>query len=443
MATSKQSFTLEGRLDQSPPACNAVATCRILANDINAFAGFTHLSKEFQRQALLSQSRRVVIKLGTAVLMREEGGIALSRFYSFVEDIAALIHSGKEVLLVTSGAIGLGVKSLGLAKRPKDLPGKQACAAVGQGRLMALYADAFAAMDVHTAQVLLTEDDFANRKRYLNLRSTIQRLIELKALPIINENDTVSTAELEIVHGVQKKVNFGDNDKLSALVASKVDADLLIILTDVDGFYTADPRLDKEAKLIPLVESISESMEAQFASAGNSGKGKGGTELGRGGMKTKLEAARVASQSGCAAIIAGGKEAGIISKLFAGQEKGTLFLPGAGMTGRLRWIAFASTVSAALVVNEGAQEALIKRKASLLPAGVLTVQGQFERGDVVGILDKNGREFARGIVNYSSREAQKVTGKHSEAIDEMIDDRNYDALITRDNLAILDKSKGD
>lgn len=387
------------------------------------------------RSEIFSNANRVVIKLGTAVLMREEGGIALSRFYSFVEDIAKLKHSGKEVLVVTSGAVGLGVRSLGLAKRPKELPAKQACAAVGQGRLMALYSDAFAAMDVVTAQVLLTEDDFANRRRYLNLRSTINMLLELKALPIINENDTVATAELEALHGVTKKVNFGDNDKLSALVASKVEADVLVILTDVEGLYTADPRTDKDAQLIPVVEHITPELEAKLLGSGKPGAG---TELGRGGMKTKLEAAKVATHSGCTTIIAKGKEPGIIGKIFAGEEKGTIFLPGQGLAGKLRWIAYATTVSAALVVNDGARDALVKRKASLLPAGVLSVKGQFERGDVVSIVDSGGKEFARGIVNYSSNETQRISGMQSEAIDEMIEHRNYDAVVTRDNLAILE-----
>lgn len=387
-----------------------------------------------ERSEILNRSGRIVIKLGTAVLMREEGGIALSRFYSFVEDIAGLVHSGKEVLLVTSGAVGLGVRKLGLAKRPKELPAKQACAAVGQGRLMALYSDAFSALDVVTAQVLLTEDDFANRKRYLNLRSTISELLRMKALPIINENDTVATAELE-ADGQPRKVNFGDNDKLSALVASKVEADLLVIMTDVEGVYTADPRQDKDAKLIHLIEHLTPELEAQLLGGGKTGAG---TELGRGGMRTKLEAARVATQSGCATIIAGGKSPSSISKVFSSSEYGTLFLPRAGMTGKLRWIAFATTVSSYLVVNDGAQDALLKRKASLLPAGVVEVRGTFERGDVVGVIDGWGKEFARGIVNYSSDETQRISGRHSEAINDTIEHRNYDAIITRDNLAILD-----
>lgn len=401
-------------------------------------ANLTSSQQTVDRKAVIAQSQRVVVKLGTAVLMKDEGGIALSRFYSFVEGIAELIGMGKEVLLVTSGAVGLGVQRLGLDKRPRELPLKQACAAVGQGRLMSMYSDAFEKLSINTAQVLLTEDDFSNRRRYLNLRSTIAELLALRVLPIINENDTVSTVELEAAAAeAHRKVNFGDNDKLSALVASKVEADLLVILTDVDGLYTADPRTQSDAKLISVVEQITPEVEAL---AGGTGAGKTAKNMGRGGMRTKLEAASIASQSGCATIIAGGKTPGVISKLVAGDEIGTLFLPQSGLKSRLRWIAFATTVNAALVVNEGAKDALTKRKASLLPAGIVEVRGTFNRGDVVSILDSSNREFARGIVNYSSAETEKISGMHSDTINEVITDRNYDAIITRDHLAFLEKS---
>ncbi len=367
--------------------------------------------------------------------MREEGGVALSRFYSFVEAIADLMRAGKEVILVTSGAVGLGVKRLGLSKKPHHLPQKQACAAVGQGRLMAMYSDAFDALGITTAQVLLTEEDFSNRARYLNLRSTLSELIEMRVLPIINENDTVSTAELETLKSDgQFKISFGDNDKLSALVASKMEADLLIILTDVEGLYTDDPRKNSNASLIPVVEAITAEIEAiAGGTAGNTG---------RGGMRTKLEASKVSTQSGCSAIIAGGKLPSVISRLFAGEELGTLFLSKPGLSGKKRWIAFATTVRAAIVVNEGASTAVKARKASLLPAGIVELRGQFERGDVVAIVDHLGVEFARGIVNYSSHEVEKISGKHSAAIDnEKIEDRNYDAIVTRDNIALLEPVK--
>lgn len=422
-------------------------------------------SESKERQKVLQESKRVVVKLGTAVLMRDEGGIALSRFYSFVEGIADLIKDGREVLLVTSGAIGLGVKRLNLEKRPKELPLKQACAAVGQGLLMSMYADAFEKLGITTAQVLLTEDDFSNRKRYLNLRSTIAELLSLKVLPIINENDTVSTVELEAIAATQRKVNFGDNDKLSALVASKMDADILMILTDVEGLYTADPKTNADAKLVPLVADMSELVgdEAQAKDgevelgehdqdvsserndthrkkkADSPAPAKTASTAGRGGIKTKLEAARVATQAGCACIIAGGKQQNAIARVFGGEELGTLFLPKKTMGGKLRWIAYATTVNASIVVNIGAMDALLKRKASLLGAGVTNVNGDFKRGDVVSIVDPSGREFARGIVNYNSDETRLLSGKKSDEIDLIVENRNYDAIVTRDNLAILAK----
>ncbi|MGH9548499.1 MAG: glutamate 5-kinase [Terriglobales bacterium] len=231
------------------------------------------------------------------------------------------------------------------------------------------------------------------------------------------------------------KVNFGDNDKLSALVASKIDADLLLILTDVDGLYTADPRVDAEAKLISTVESITPEIDA--LADGKPGDAKA-PRVGRGGMKTKLSAARVATQSGCAAIIAGGKIPDVINKVFRGEEIGTLFVPQPTLPGKQRWIAFATTVRASLTVNDGAREALVRKKASLLPAGVIDVKGTFDRGDVVSIIDESGAEFARGIVNYSSEETKKISGMRSDAITDLIEQKNYDAVITRDNIAFLE-----
>jgi glutamate 5-kinase len=384
-----------------------------------------------ERNQVLSQAKRIVIKLGTAVLMKDDGTVALSRFYSFVEAIAELNRAGKEILIVTSGAIGLGSQRLALEQRPKLLPLKQACAAIGQGKLMSLYADAFEKHGIITAQILLTQEDFSNRRRYLNLRNTISELLKFGVISVINENDTVAVAELEIVKGNRHhQLNFGDNDKLSSLVASEMDADLLIILTDVDGLYNADPRVNADAQLISVVAQITPEIEALAEDKESSPTSK----LGRGGIKTKLAAAKVASQSSCATIIAGGKIPQIISRIFKGEELGTLFLPTSELRGKHRWIAFATTVKAALVVNEGARDALTKRKSSLLLAGVVEVRDNFERGDVVSILDPDEKEFARGIVNYSSIEAKKITGRHSNAIEELIENPNYDALITRDNI---------
>jgi glutamate 5-kinase len=381
------------------------------------------------RTTIVEKAHRVVVKLGTAVLTRDDGHVALSRLYSFVESIADLRKSGREVTVVSSGAVGLGSARLGLARGDQALPVKQASAAVGQGRLMALYSDAFDRLGIAAAQLLLTEEDFSNRRRYLNLRTTIAKLLELGAVPIVNENDTVSTVELEAVDAhVQRRVNFGDNDKLSALVASKTEADLLIILTDVEGLFTADPSGDEGAALIPVVARITPDLE----------RAAGGARVGRGGMRTKLEAARIATRSGCAVVIASGRIPNVVERIVAGEGVGTLFLPTPGLSGRRRWIAFATTVVAELVVNDGARTALIQGRASLLAAGVTSVRGTFARGDVVGILDGAGREFARGIANYSSDEARALAGKHSDRIDDLVDKRNYDALITRDNIAIIE-----
>ncbi|HKP14200.1 MAG TPA: glutamate 5-kinase [Blastocatellia bacterium] len=390
------------------------------------------MSTTSERRRIIDEARRVVIKLGTAVLTHEDGGPALSRFYSFIESLARIRHAGREVLLVSSGAVGLGAQQLKVPHKPQSLPLKQACAAVGQGRLMALYSDGFERLKVTVAQVLLTEEDFSSRQRYLSLRGTLGELLERGVLPIINENDTVATAELEPNEASPHvRVNFGDNDKLSALVASKIEADLLVILTDVDGLYTAEPS-SKDARLIPVVAEITPEIDDLARGAAVSSK------VGRGGVRTKIEAARIATRSGCATVIAGGKVPDIITRVFEGEEVGTLFLPQPGLPGKRRWIAFATTVKAALVVNEGARRALVERKASLLSAGVTEVRGAFERGDVISILDERGQEFARGIVNYSSDEARRISGRHSTMIDQLIENRNYDALITRDNIAFLE-----
>ncbi|MBI4859901.1 MAG: glutamate 5-kinase [Candidatus Riflebacteria bacterium] len=362
--------------------------------------------------------------------MRDDGGVALGRIYGLMEAVGNLKKQGREVMLVSSGAVGLGVQRLALSERPKQVAYKQACAAIGQGRLMAMYEQGFAQLGIVVSQVLLTEDDFASRRRYLNLRATLGRLIELGVVPIINENDTVSTMELETpVDGVPSRPHvFGDNDKLSALVMSKVDADLLVLLSDVDGLHTANPARNVGAVRLGTVARITPEIErcAEGASAG-----------GRGGMKTKLEAARIATTAGGVAVIANGRTPGVLDRLFAGEDLGTVFLPQGHWTSKKRWIAFASTVGGTVRVNDGARQALVERKASLLPAGVIQLEGTFQRGDVVSIADKDGVEFARGIVNYSSEDAAKVMGLHSDQFEGRLSAKNRDALITRDNIVLL------
>ncbi len=384
------------------------------------------VSDDSRRVQLIRGARRVVIKLGTAVLTHDSGSLALGRFYTFVESIAQLHRAGYEVLLVSSGAVGLGAASLGLGG-PQPLVARQACAAVGQGRLIGLYADAFERLEVTTAQVLLTEDDFANRLRYLNLRSAIAKLLGLGVIPIINENDIVSTVELAPDLGSVRKVNFGDNDRLSALVAAKIEADLLLLLTDVDGLCTQDPRTGAEGTLIPIVGEIGPAIERLA----------GGARAGRGGMRTKIAAARIATRSGCGVVIANGKTPGIIERLLAGEQLGTAFLPQQGLSGKRKWIAFATSVQAAVVVNEGARRALVEQKASLLPVGVTQIRGRFARGDVVSIVDERNGEFARGIANYSSDEASHISGMRSDRVEDILG--VDDELVTRENIALMEE----
>jgi glutamate 5-kinase len=377
------------------------------------------------RRDVVTRARRVVVKIGTAVLTRD-GRLAHARLYAFAESVAGMHRDGREVLLVSSGAVGLGAERLGLGPGPHPLGVRQACAAVGQGRLMRLWSEALERVGLTAAQILLTQADFADRARYLNLRRTIARLLSAGAVPVINENDTVSTAELRpLPQRAEALINFGDNDKLSALVAAKADADLLVLLTDVDGLYTAPPDAPG-AKLLTLVPAVTDELEA----------GAGGPRLGTGGMRTKILAARIAARSGCASIIANGTRPEILDRILAGEPEGTLVLPIHELSDRRRWIAFATNVHAAVVVNEGACRALLAGKASLLPVGVLEVRGRFRRGDVVSVVDQSGREIARGIVNYASDDARRVLGLKSDRAGELLDG---DAeLMRRDNIALLD-----
>ena len=349
----------------------------------------------------VAAAKRIVVKAGSNVVIRPDGTPALSRLFALMETLAALRREGREVLLVSSGAVGLGLQALGLKRKPAGLDFKQACAAVGQGRLMALYQDGFSRLGVEAAQVLLTEEDFSNRKRYLNLRATLDRILALGAIPVINENDTVSTQELESEDPQRpwEKSVFGDNDKLSALVASKMDADLLVILSDVDGLYTANPQLDPGAQLVPEVLAITPELEASAA---------GTSSWGRGGMGTKLAAARIATSSGAWTVVASGTREGVLPRVLAGELEGTLFHPGPRLRGRQRWVAFASAPAGRIQVNDGARDALLAGKASLLSAGVVGLEGDFQAEDVVAIADGHGHEFARGVVQMDRAAAEAL-----------------------------------
>ena len=371
--------------------------------------------------------KRIVIKLGTNVLRNEDGEVAISRIYSFIEDMAKLVKQGKEVILVTSGAVGLGKKKLNLDSTAEDGV-KQACAAVGQSRLMSFYENGFGIYDIPIAQILLTEDDFSLRYRYLSLRTTLNKILEFGVVPIINQNDTVSTIKMNaMLSGM--KVCFSDNDKLSALVASELDADLLILLSDINGLYDSNPKENPDAKLIPVVENVTDEIMSLGSDA---------SEGGRGGMKTKLEAAKLVTRFGGRVLIANGKIPYVISKIFDKEDIGTIFLPTQeNLPDKKRWIGYATNIRGQLIVNAGAKKAVLEQCSSLLPIGIINVINDFRQGEVVSICDENNVEFARGMVNYSSEECRKIVGAHSNNIENILGYKNYDAVITRDNITGL------
>jgi len=371
----------------------------------------------------VADSKRVVIKLGTHIVMNDNGELAIGRLHNIIEELVVLKRSQHQLIVVSSGAVGLGAGRIGIS--PRTLEEKQACAAIGQVLLMSVYEQAFARFGIVVAQMLLTEADFDNRTRYLNLSNTFRALLEAGVIPIVNENDPVSTAEIETIPN--SHTVFGDNDKLSALLASRIDAEALIILTNVDGLYAA-PGPDKGGKLLDCV----------FASDISSHSDTGNKSIhGRGGMRTKLDATRVAVDSGCPVIIANGTTASAIQEIFRGDSLGTLFVPSRKLSSRKRWIAFATKPVGEVLVTEGARRALETRGASLLFSGVVEISGTFVRGDVLSIYDTNRIEFARGISNHASDAAQQLIGRHTSAVSAVADDSSDDTFVTRDNLVLL------
>lgn len=377
---------------------------------------------------LFEQSHRIVIKFGTNSITKDDGSISLSRIYSFIEIMSAIKNAGKELIIVSSGAVSLGMKKLGFEKRPTVTALKQSCAAVGQSQLISIYEEAFSKFGIITAQVLLTEDDFNNRCKYLNLRSTMNSLIKLGVVPVINENDTVSSQGVEEITDEFRIKTFGDNDKLSALVMSKLDADLLIIMSDIDGLYDDDPRQNPEAKLIPVVETITPAIDSL---------GFGASTKGRGGMKTKIEAAKIAVNSGGYAIIMNGKNPANLNDFINGKINGSVFLPCKKLTGKKRWIAYANNICGKIIINDGAESALREQNASLLPAGILDTENHFSKGDVVSIFNSTNHEVARGIVNYSSDDIEKFKGNISEEINSSYGLHQKTTVVRRENLVLI------
>ncbi|WP_295804103.1 glutamate 5-kinase [uncultured Microbulbifer sp.] len=368
----------------------------------------------------LSTSKRWVIKIGSALLTDNGRGVNRAAIHNWAGQIGALRRQGIEVLLVSSGAVAAGMDRLGWRKRPESIHQLQAAAAIGQSHLVQVYEHAFGQCDCRTAQILLDHDDLSNRTRYLNARSTLKTLLSLGAVPIINENDTVVTDE----------IRFGDNDTLAALVANLVEADALLILTDADGLFTEDPRDNPAAE---LVREASATDARLVAMAGGSRSG-----LGRGGMATKVRAAQLAARSGARTVIVGGGMDAVIERVVAGEDLGTLLLPEADpLTARKRWLAGQLQVRGRLVLDSGAERALREQGKSLLSVGVKSVEGRFQRGELVSCCSEAGAEIARGLVNYDSCEALRIQGQPSERIAELLGYRDDEELIHRDNLILL------
>ena len=371
------------------------------------------------RKILFKQTRRIVVKIGTSVLLKADHAIDRHWVDDLSRQVATLIRGKRQVVLVTSGAIACGVSLLKLKRRPSSLPEEQAAAALGQAKLMTFYDEAFQKYRLKSAQLLLTQADLLDQRRCLNARNTLRALLEVGAVPIVNENDTVATDE----------IRFGDNDRLSSLVASLFEADLLILLSDVEGFYL---HFAKEApERLDQVEAITPEMEQHVSDR----KGP----LSRGGMASKLLSAKIATQAGISVVIANGRTTDVLLRILEGEEGlGTLFIPKKKRLGfRRSWIAFQAPSTGRLVVDEGAKQALVHQGKSLLPSGIKRLEGKFQAGEVAAIVDESGVEFARGLTNYGSEEIGKIRGQRSDRIEAILGYKTYDEIIHRDNMVVL------
>jgi glutamate 5-kinase len=366
---------------------------------------------------------RIVVKFGTSLLTAGSNRLNMERMTDLVSQLAKLHNQGIEVVIVTSGAIAAGRERLGLTKKAKGVALKQVLASVGQGRLMNIYERLFEQHQITVGQALLTKSVLVDRAGYLNARNTLLSSLEMGVIPIINENDVVAVDEI-------REARFGDNDNLSAMVANLIDADLLFILTDIDGLYTADPNRDASAKLIPLVEKIDDKIES-LVSGSMSG-------LGTGGMVTKIEAARLATASGVTVVIANGSEKDVLLRAAHGETIGTRFLPvKTKLDSRERWLLSGLCTRGKLTVDDGAALALKKKNCSLLAAGITEVEGNFQRGDIVDICDLKGLKLGSGITNYTSAEVQAIKGAHSENINNLLGYDSGSEIVHRNNLVVL------
>ncbi len=368
----------------------------------------------------VSKARRWVVKIGSALLTADGRGLDRGAMAVWVEQMVALRRAGVELVLVSSGAVAAGMSRLGWSERPGTIHELQAAAAVGQMGLVQAWESSFAEHGLQTAQVLLTHDDLSDRKRYLNARSTLRTLVDLGVIPVINENDTVVTDE----------IRFGDNDTLAALVANLVEADLLVILTDRDGMFDADPRHNPDAQLIFEARADDPSLDAVAGGTGGA--------LGRGGMQTKLRAARLAARSGANTIIVGGRIERVLDRLKGSERLGTLLTPERSRyAARKQWLAGHLQMRGTLSLDAGAVRALLEQRKSLLPVGVTAVEGNFRRGEMVVCLGPDGREVARGLVNYSAADAQRIIGLSTEAIEQELGYIDEPERVHRDNLVLV------
>ncbi|MDD4601455.1 Glutamate 5-kinase [bioreactor metagenome] len=368
----------------------------------------------------LAEAQRIVVKVGTSTLTHSTGKINFFRIEKLVRELSDLANHGKEVILVSSGAVVAGMDRLGLKEKPKTIPEKQAAAAVGQGILMHTYEKLFGEYGQTVAQVLLTREDSVQHKRYINSRNTLLTLLRMGVIPVINENDAVAIDELKI----------GDNDTLSAMVASIVDADLLIILSDIEGLYDENPQKNPQAKLISEITDITPDVEALA--------GGPGSLRGTGGMYTKIQAAKIAVNSGVTMLIASGGRDGVIRDIIGGDDIGTIFLAKQDrLQARKGWLAFGARIYGSVVIDEGCEKAIAGKGSSLLSAGIIAVEGNFEHGSTIRLVCVNGREIARGITNYSSADIKRIMGRHTDEIALVLGSKLYDEVIHRDNMVVL------
>lgn len=372
------------------------------------------------RQEIATAADLIVVKIGTRPLTNDRGTLDETRVAALAEEIHGILETGRKLVLVSSGAVAAGMGQLGLKKRPADLPNLQAVAAIGQSYLVQAYERSLRSHGRHAAQILLTADDLNDRTRYLNVRNTILALLRLGAVPIINENDTVSVDEL--------KTTFGDNDRLAAMVTNLIRAPLLVILSDVAGLYDGDPA-DPASRPIETVRRLDESVMALVRDRA--------TGLSKGGMASKLAAARMATTSGENVIIASGREPGILRRIVAGEVAGTLFLAQGGtLASRKRWIGFTAQPRGTLILDDGARRAIEREGRSLLPIGVRDASGEFQKGDIVALVDLLGNEFARGLTNYAAADVLKIKGLRTEQIASLLGYLPYAELVHRDNMTV-------